>query len=143
MIQLYPDEDAERELLRRHHTQELIDQPLDCVLAADELARLRDLVRRVIVRDEVISYVAALVRASRADVQYMLGASPRAGLQLLRAAKASAAAQERDYVLPEDVQELWIPAMGHRVVLDPAAEVEGLDVRTALSRTLSSVTVPR
>jgi MoxR-like ATPase len=83
------------------------------------------------------------VRATRADAQYSLGASPRAGLQLLRASKALAAIEGRDFVLPEDVQSLWIPALRHRIILDPAAEVEGLEADTALSRTLASVTVPR
>jgi MoxR-like ATPase len=125
----YPDESSER-----------VVRP---VLSAEELSQLRALVRSIIVGEDMIDYVSALVRATRADVQYSLGASPRAGVQLLRAAKSLAAVEGRDYVLPEDVQELWAPGLRHRVILDPAAEVEGLDVETALSRTLASVTVPR
>ena len=139
----YPDEDSERELLRRQHAEEMADPPVEPVIDAATLATLRELVRGTIVSEELIAYVAALVRASRGDVQYRLGASPRAGVQLLRAAKALAAISGRDFVLPEDVQELWLPCMHHRVILDPAAEVEGLDAATALSRTLASVTVPR
>lgn len=139
----YPDEDSERELLRRQHGEDVADPPVQPVLDAVRLGELRERVRRVIVSEEMIAYVAALVRASRGDVQFQLGASPRAGIQMLRAAKALAAVSGRDFVLPEDVQELWLPCMRHRVILDPAAEVEGLDVATALARTLSSVTVPR
>jgi MoxR-like ATPase len=139
----YPDEAAEQELLRRQHGSDPALQSIEPVLSVSDLTRLREIVSSLIVRDEIIAYVSDLVRASRADAQYALGASPRAGLQLLRAAKALAAIEGRDFVLPEDVQTLWIPALHHRVVLDPAAEVEGLEAETALSRTLASVTVPR
>ena len=139
----YPDEASEREILTQQHAEDPVERPVESVLGREELSRLRELVRGVIVENDVIGYVSELVRASRADVQYSLGASPRAGVQLLRAAKALAAVEGRDFVLPEDVQELWAPALRHRVILDPAAEVEGLDVETALSRTLASVTVPR
>jgi MoxR-like ATPase len=106
------------------------------------LATLRASVRRVIVREQIVDYVAALARATRRDVQFTLGASPRAGLMLLRAAKAHAAVEGRDFVIPEDVQELWAPALRHRVVLDPGAEVEGITPDQALARTLASVAVP-
>ncbi len=62
---------------------------------------------------------------------------------LLQAAKANAAIEGRDYVLPEDVQEMFLPVLRHRVQLDPAAEVEGLSPDQALQRTLHTVTVPR
>ena len=101
------------------------------------------MVAGVIVRDEIVAYVAALVRATRADLSFALGASPRAGVLLLRAAKAAAALAGRDYVLPEDVQEMVLPVLRHRVQLDPAAEVEGLTPDQGLQRTLQSITVPR
>jgi MoxR-like ATPase len=141
----YPGEAHERELLTRHHAapSEAPTGDAAAVLGRDELARSRAAVRAIIVRDEIVSYVSDLVRATRADFQYALGASPRAGLLLLRAAKAEAALEGRDYVLPEDVQTVFFPALRHRVVLDPAAEVEGLTADRALERTLRTVTVPR
>jgi len=139
----YPDEVAEKEILRSQHRADPVLEAIEPVLARPDFARLRGIVSSLIVRDEIIAYVSELVRATRADAQYSLGASPRAGLQLLRASKALAAIEGRDFVLPEDVQSLWIPALRHRIILDPAAEVEGLEADTALSRTLASVTVPR
>ena len=62
---------------------------------------------------------------------------------LLRAAKAQAGLEGRDYVLPEDVQEVFLPALRHRVLLDPASEVDGLTPDQALDRSLRTVTVPR
>ncbi len=113
------------------------------MLEPDDLLRMRELARGVIVRPELLAYVSALVRATRVDADYALGASPRAGLLLLRAAKAHAALEGRDYVLPEDVQEMFLPALRHRVKLDPAAEVEGLTADAAVERTLRAVPVPR
>ncbi len=139
----YPSEGEERGLLARHHAGLPGEAGLAPVLGGDDLARVREVVRRVIVGDEIVAYVSSLVRATRDDVHFALGASPRAGLMLLRAAKANAAVEGRDYVLPEDVQEMFLAALRHRVVLDPAAEVEGLTADEALSRTLRSVTVPR
>jgi MoxR-like ATPase len=100
-------------------------------------------VRGVTVSEEILAYVSELVRATRSDFQYGLGASPRAGLLLLRAAKAQAVLEGRGFVLPEDVQEMWAPALRHRVMLDPGLEVEGQTADSALERTLRGITVPR
>jgi len=139
----YPSEEDERALLERHHTDEAANtDPLRRV-TPERIERARSIVRSVGVRREITEYVASLVRATRSDLHFVLGASPRAGVLLLRAAKANAAIEGRDYVLPEDVQEMWLPALRHRVQLEPAAEVEGLLADEALRQTLESVTVPR
>jgi MoxR-like ATPase len=139
----YPSESEERLLLRRHHGDEAGPEQLSPVLAPDQIARAREIVRRVKVSDELLGYVAELVRSTRTDFQYALGASPRAGLLLLRAAKAQAVLEGRDYVLPEDVQEMWPAVLRHRVIVDPGLEVEGQTADAALERTLRGVTVPR
>ena len=139
----YPPEEDERKVLELHHSDERSAESVPQVLRAEDLEAVRAAVRRVIVRDEIIDYVTRLMRATRADVNLSLGASPRAGLLLLRAAKAQAALVGRDFVLPEDVQELFLPALRHRVVVDPAAEVEGLTSDAALETTLRAVAVPR
>lgn len=140
----YPGEEEECQLLSRHHAAgPLAEVPVPCVIARGALDVARQLVSRVVVRDEVLAYVAALVRATRADFQFALGASPRAGLLLLRAAKANAAIEGRAFVLPEDVQEMFFPVLRHRVILDPASEVEGLTPDRALERSLRSLSVPR
>ena len=139
----YPSEDEERGILELHHATGDEVAPAAPVLRSEHLEAIRDVVRGVIVREEIVGYVAALVRATRSDLNYALGASPRAGLMLLRSAKANAAVEGRDYVLPEDVQAMLLPALRHRIQLDPAAEVEGLTPDEALDRTLRSVAVPR
>lgn len=139
----YPSEQDERALLRRHHGEGAIPSEISDVLGPDEIERARSVVRNVTVSDEIIAYVSELVRATRSDFQYGLGASPRAGLLLLRAAKAQAVLEGRGFVLPEDVQEMWAPALRHRVMLDPGLEVEGQTADAALERTLRGITVPR
>jgi len=138
----YPSEEDERALLERHHTDEVTVAETPSV-TPERIDRVRILVRGVGVRPEITEYVASLVRATRNDLHFVLGGSPRAGVLLLRAAKANAAIEGRDYVLPEDVQEMWLPALRHRIQLEPAAEVEGLRADAALRQTLESVTVPR
>ena len=76
-------------------------------------------------RDELAEYVVRLLQATRNDPSLALGASPRAGVAILRAAKASACIQNRNYANPEDVKRVLLPALRHRVILDPRAEVEG------------------
>jgi MoxR-like ATPase len=140
----YPDESAEQAMLAMHHVRSGgVAQNLSPVLDRASLGAMRESCDAVVVRDEIVHYVSSLVRATRSDFQFALGASPRAGLLLLRAAKANAAIEGRDYVLPEDVQEMWAPALRHRVVLDPAQEVEGLTPDQALERSRQTVTVPR
>ena len=139
----YPSEADERALLRRHHDESASPSAISAVLRPDEIERARGIVRRVKVSDEILAYVAELVRATRSDFQYGLGASPRAGLLLLRAAKAQAVLEGRGFVLPEDVQEMWLPTLRHRVMLDPGLEVEGQTADAALERTLRGITVPR
>ena len=139
----YPSEEEERGILRLHHDDRHTPAELPRVLGAATLERARALVRGVIVQEDIVAYAAALVRATRADLSFALGASPRAGVLLLRAAKANATLEGRDFVIPEDVQEMLLPVLRHRVQLDPAAEVEGSAVDQAVQRTLQSVTVPR
>jgi MoxR-like ATPase len=139
----YPSAEDERILLERHHEGTTAPSAAPVVLAPAEVSRARAAVRAVNVSEEIVGYVAELVRTTRTDFQYGLGASPRAGLLLLRAAKAQAILEGRSFVLPEDVQEMWRPCLRHRVMLDPALEVEGQTADAALERTLRGVTVPR
>ncbi len=139
----YPAEADERALLARHHADDAAPARAAARISPEELETARAAVRSVRVGDEILAYVSSLVRATRADARFTLGASPRAGLLLVRAAKALAALGGRDFVLPEDVQEAWPATLRHRVVLEPGAEVEGLRADDALRGTLESVTVPR
>jgi MoxR-like ATPase len=107
------------------------------------LAAAREEVDRVTVADPVLDYIARIAEATRASSDMILGASPRAAVHLLRAAKAAAAIEGRDFVVPDDVKALAIPSLRHRVVLKAEAEIEGLDADGAVKRVLSRLDVPR
>ncbi len=92
--------------------------------------------------DHVLAYIAALVRKTRQWPGFSLGASPRAGVAILRGARAVAALEGREYTLPDDVQEVLLPALRHRVLLTPEAEVEGRNADELLTELIRSVEVP-
>jgi MoxR-like ATPase len=140
---VYPNADAEREVLRRHHDGTVGPDAAEVVVDVATLDACRAAVRGVITRDEIVDYVVAVARGTREDRRFTLGASPRAALMLLRAAKAAAAIDGRDFVVPDDVAGLAVPVLGHRVQLDPAAEIDGIDAPTAVTHVLAGVPVPR
>ena len=95
------------------------------------------------VADEIVGYVAAIIRRTRELPSVALGASPRAGVHLLGAAKAIAALAGRGFVIPEDVQAGAPAVLRHRILLRPEAELERYTTDDALRATLAAVTVPR
>lgn len=143
----YPSAEVEAELLAEVHGRSAGAVPRDlgvrAVSSPAELRELRELVAGVQVRDDLPAYVVRLLRATRSSPALVLGASPRAGVMLLRAAKASAALEGRDYITPDDLKEVFLPVMRHRVLLDPAEEIEGGSTDEVLRRALDSVEVPR
>jgi MoxR-like ATPase len=115
----YPSSEAELDMLDVHGAASPLDD-LEAVTDAAEITRIIAAVRSVHVSAEVKRYVVDLVNATRQSQELRLGASPRASLHLLRAARAWAALDLRDYVLPDDVQALAVPVLAHRLV--PTAE---------------------
>src|SRR5262249_477716 len=97
----------------------------------------------VLVDDRVLNYIAALVRKTREWPSFALGGSPRAGVAILRGARAAAALEGRDFAVPDDVQEVALPALRHRVILTPEAEVEGRKADELLAEMIKTVEVPR
>ena len=113
------------------------------VLTAERLGALRAALSGVAVREELVGYVVDLVRGTRSHESVLVGAGPRATMALLLAGRAQAALLGRDFVTPDDVRALATPVLGHRIVLRPEFEVEGLTVGEVLGRVLESVAVPR
>ena len=141
----YPNEVQERAVLglaRRGVGSPSLDA-IAPVLDAAELATARSLVDATTVTDEVTGYVVALIRATRTLPSVSLGASPRAAVHLLAAAKARARLTGRDYVIPDDVASMALPVLRHRLVLTPEAELERFGTAEAISSALAAVPVPR
>src|SRR5207249_2754290 len=94
---------------------------LEAVTSPEEVLDAQGRCAGVLVDDRMLGYIAALVRQTRQWPAFSLGASPRAGVAILRGARAIAALEGRDYVVPDDVQEVLLPALRHRVILTPEA----------------------
>src|SRR5271156_289129 len=119
----YPSAAAEREMLNSHGSTSPLDQ-LKPVARASDVQELVIAVRQVLVSDQVKDYIISLVNATRTSPELRLGASPRAALHLLRASRAWAALDGRDYVIPDDVQALAGPVLAHRLLPTAEAIVE-------------------
>jgi MoxR-like ATPase len=137
----YPSEAAEIEMLEVHGGAEPLDD-LEPVADALEVRKLIEVVRGVHVSPEVRQYVVALLAATRTAADLRLGASPRAGLQLLRVAKAHAALAGRDYVRPDDVQELAEPVLAHRLLATPEAQVARRTPEDVVAQLVESTPLP-
>jgi MoxR-like ATPase len=138
----YPSAEEEVRIVTAHHASTPALRGSDALLGAAELARARAIVDAVLAREEIVHYAVSLVRATRDHPAVAVGASPRAALWTLRAAKAIAALEGRGFVLPEDVQAVIRPALRHRVVLEPGAEVEGMGADDAIDEVVRTVAVP-
>jgi MoxR-like ATPase len=141
----YPSAPDEEAMLRLRHSG-VVPTTLDDVVAVGDVAQLqaaRAQVDAVTVSDAVISYVAAVVRRTREVPSVALGASPRAAVHLLAAAKAVACMWGRAYVVPDDVVNIAAPVLRHRLLLTPEAELDRFRPDDALRTVLSSVPVPR
>ncbi|UNX56259.1 AAA family ATPase [Georgenia sp. TF02-10] len=138
----YPSPAAELAMLDTHGGGDPL-AALRPVTDASTVAALMAAVQRLHAGPAVRQYVVDLVAATRGHRHLRLGASPRAGLQLLRAARAHAAIEGRDHVLPDDVQALAVAVLAHRVLLSGEAEIARLDAREVLAAVLDEVPVPR
>jgi MoxR-like ATPase len=137
----YPDRRAEIAMLGEHAGQDPLDA-LPAVSDAMEVRKLIDTVHAVYVSDAIKAYAVDLAEATRRATEVRLGASPRATLQLLRAAKAWAALAGREYVIPDDLQYLLTPVLAHRLLLTPEAHVAGRTAAELLDRVLRSTPIP-
>ena len=143
-----PDRDGELELARRMLGQDSPEQCLaagvvQAVISADDLIALRAAMDAITVREELVAYVVDVIRATRTTESVLVGAGPRATQALLLAARANAALDGRDFVTPDDVKQLTEPVIGHRLVLRPEYEIEGVNIGEVVAKILEQVAVPR
>ena len=143
----FPDRDAEFEILSRNRNKPVGAEhgPVDIAktLSGETLAAGRQLVDGIRLDDTILNYIVDLIRATRNDAEIRHGASTRAADALASAVRAKAAIEGRDYAIPDDVQALLIPAMRHRIVLGPTAEIEGRTPQDVLGNILNRVNAPR
>ena len=138
----YPLPAAEREMLDNHGSSSPLDQ-LSPVARASDVQELVIAVRGVLVSDQVKDYIISLANATRTSPELRLGASPRATLHLLRASRAWAALDGRDYVIPDDVQRLARPVLAHRLLPTAEAIVERHLPEQVVDRIVARLPLPR
>jgi MoxR-like ATPase len=143
----FPSRDEELAVVRLHGNRvsmpDLGDFQLQPLADLATLRQVRAAVRAVRLSEELVTYVVDLVRASREHPSVLHGASPRAASMMAAAARARAALHGREFVLPDDVKELALPTLRHRLVLSAAAEVEGETADGVVQSILESVPAPR
>lgn len=132
----YPSPQDEKRMLTTYNQPIVEPNP---VVSPPDLIRLQELADLVHVSDEIFDYILSLCQFSRDHRRVYLGASPRAALALLRSSKALALLRSRSYVLPDDVKELAGPVLGHRIVMTPEAELEGLSTIQVVAESLNRV----
>lgn len=125
----------------RGHVKE-VDQ-IQPVVTAAEIMEFQELVHHVLVEPQLLRYIATIVEKTRNHSSLYLGGSPRASLSILRASRAFAALEGRDFVTPEDIQEVLFPVLTHRVILSPEKEMEGVKPEAVIRQIVDSVEVPR
>ena len=138
----YPDAQAEREILTGYNDGAAIDA-LRPVLTTERIGEMTTVAARVHVADALQDYIVELVASTRGAPDIRLGASPRGSLALMRVARVRAAAQGRDYVVPEDIKEAAVPVLAHRIIVDPEAELAGTTSQSLVDQVMAAVPVPR
>jgi len=141
----YPEEEQERTMLSLPHrgVSPAGLEEIDPVTSAEELRATRGEVDAIGISDEVAAYIVAVIRRTRDLPSVSLGASPRAAVHLLAAARASAWLAERSFVTPDDVAQMAYPTLRHRLILTPEAELENYRPEAAIDAALQAVPVPR
>lgn len=117
----YPDFDSQVEILKDRQTAQPLDD-VSATMSRENLIQMQQEVKNVHVADEILSYITSLTEATRNHELIVQGVSPRGALSLSRIAKAHAFISGRDYVIPEDVMEMFVDACSHRIILDPKAQ---------------------
>jgi MoxR-like ATPase len=133
----------ETAMLRRRVVRATENVALAPVTDAAGLLAMRDSLERIEISDDLLDYVTAIVTATRQDPQIQVGASPRGGLALVQLARGQALLHERDYVVPDDIKQVAVPALAHRITLRPELWVRQVSADDIVSRLLAGVPTPR
>lgn len=141
----YPNLEQEIQILQDNHDRkdgnpELLVKP---VLTAADVKRYQEIVRNVIIEDNLIKYIAQIVMSTRNNANLYLGASPRASIAIMNGAKAYAAVMGRDFVTPDDIKYIAKAVMRHRIILTPEREMEGFTADRAVMQLLDTIEIPR
>ncbi|MDT0643219.1 MoxR family ATPase [Zunongwangia sp. F363] len=141
----YPSMEDEVKILQSHHERKgkLPEANIEAVLNPEKLNELKTQIHEIIIEEKLLNYIAQLVGKTRQHPHLYLGASPRASIAVMNASKAFAAINGRDFVIPEDIKRALNPVLGHRIILSPDREMEGMTTRNVIEMITQSVEIPR
>lgn len=137
----YPDKSNEIQILENYQAIRDLD-PIDYVIDKEDVLSMQDQVDTLRVHPDIFDYIVNISNASRTAEDLRLGASPRASIDLLRAAKASAFVAGRAYLIPDDVKKVVIPVLSHRLMLSPEARIERKSIEDVLETLIRRVHIP-
>ncbi len=141
----YPTVDDEVSILAEQHnkSQRLILEDIPKIMSTQQIAQYRETVLQLVVEQRLLEFIAKIVNETRNNPSLYLGASPRASLSIVRAAKAFAAIRGRDFVTPEDIIEVVPHVLRHRIILTPEKEMEGMTPDDLIQKIIKTVEIPR
>ena len=141
----YPALEEEVMILQTHHERQgaAPQDKIEAVLDPKKLKTLRSQIQGIRVEKKLLNYIAEIVSKTRNHPHLYLGASPRASIAVMNAAKAVAAVDGRDFVIPEDIKKVLEPVLGHRIILSPEREMEGSTTASVIDMITHSVEIPR
>ncbi|MFT3677441.1 MAG: MoxR family ATPase [Chitinophagaceae bacterium] len=141
----YPSEAEELAILSQFHkmgNQQALDI-VKPVLSGQMINEIRKQIRTILIEEKLLQFIARLVHQTRNHKSIYLGASPRASLAIMNAAKAIAAMQGRDFVTPDDIREVAVPVLRHRIMLSPDKEMEGVTEEEVIRQIIQGLDIPR
>ncbi len=141
----YPSVEEEVQIIQTHHERKgsTPKELIKGIVSPKQLADFKSKIQDVIVEEKIIKYIADIITKTRNHPHLYLGGSPRASIATLNSAKAFAAINGRDFVIPEDIKKALVPVLNHRVILTPEREMEGMTTESVVNMIMESVEIPR
>ncbi|MBN8782054.1 MAG: magnesium chelatase [Sphingobacteriales bacterium SCN 48-20] len=141
----YPTEQEELSILTRFHHMgnTVVDDVVKPVLHGSKIVALRKQIKELLIEEKLLIFIAKLIHQTRNHKSIYLGASPRASLAIMNASKAIAAMAGRDFVTPEDILEVAVPVLRHRIILAPDKEMEGVTEEEVIRQIINGLDIPR
>ena len=141
----YPSLDEEVKILESKHEQKNrnVEGLIEAVLSAKQIAEYQDVIKQIIVEDNLLRYIATIVDNTRTNANLYLGASPRASIAIMDASKALAAINGRDFITPEDIKKVASAILAHRIILTPEREMEGFTAEKVVQQLIETIEIPR
>lgn len=137
----YPEKHYEVEILKNHQSIKKLED-IEAVVTKENILDMQNMVDGLTVHEDILEYIINIANATRSSKELQLGASPRASIDLLRAARGKAFLSGRDYVIPDDVKEMALPVLTHRLILSPESRIERKTVEEVLKNILNTIYIP-